>query len=245
MDRVLNTYELLERILAHVDNICDIIRSRLVCHRWKTVIDESPTVQLACWYRAQPAPATPRKNDQGQSVDDRAKKPAWRLNPVFNALGLHITTEDPRGTGTEEENVNFDMRKRIYDKPGSWESMLATQPPTQLIEVACWGEKGDNMFYLVESLHGPILVGDVMAVLAECQHRRDAGMGPWAGARQETGQLYPVTGQECAYEDWSHVIRAMPADVHVNVAVLQAWSSGIVPGFSLRRLRQDDGTVKD
>jgi hypothetical protein len=70
------------------------------------------------------------------------QRPAvWRLNPVFDLLGFTIGVNRPGVPPTErQEHGDFDLTQVVYDKPGSWTTMLATQPPCQLMEVVCSSE---------------------------------------------------------------------------------------------------------
>ncbi len=134
---VLGTYELLERIILRLGSIQDIIRAQLVCRRWRDVIQDSPAFQQACWYRS-----------HGKDESRVQKNPAtWKLNPVFNSLRVSIGRNRPGLLpGDLHEHGDFDLTKRVYDKPGSWTTMLATQPPCRRMEVECYGDySGDEI----------------------------------------------------------------------------------------------------
>ena len=58
-----------------------------------------------------------------------------------------------------------------------------------------------NRYYLIESMTDCLLLGDVMAVLAECQNRQECGVDRDAGYRHYTGQLLPSTEDEWSISD--------------------------------------------
>lgn len=127
---VLGIHELLERIIMQLDCPHEIIRAQRVCRYWKAVIQNSPALPDACWYRHQSRDAC------GQS-DGRQM---WKLNPAFNRIGVQVTVDEyPTSLPAErQEHGNFNLQERIYDKPGSWTTMLATQPPCKQIEIECY-----------------------------------------------------------------------------------------------------------
>jgi hypothetical protein len=132
VNEVLGITELLEHILLQVDSIRDITRAQRVCRRWRSLIKDSQALQRACWYRphGEPDAADPRE---------------WRLNPVFASLGMSISEyhfSSPQAHVREEGG--FDLTKRVYDKPGSWTTMLATQPPCRWMQVECSGSNPDS-----------------------------------------------------------------------------------------------------
>ncbi|KAK3986424.1 hypothetical protein QBC44DRAFT_402525 [Cladorrhinum sp. PSN332] len=240
VDRAFGTYELLESILSHVGDVDprDVIRLQLVSRSWNQIIRDSPALQEACWYR-------PQRDIAGGASEIKGP---WALNPAFMSLGFTLKQLKSR----KQKQGDFDLKRRIYDKPGSWTKMLATQPPTKWIEIACDGDySGDEtMFYLAESMTGEgLLMGDVMAVLGEAQNRQECGLDRWAGVRHYEGSISPLQVESTIpdmmaaikndgyeYNEWSEVLELMPTDVSVRVAVAQAWGSGSFPGFSMRRV---------
>lgn len=76
-------------------------------------------------------------------------------------------------------------------------------------------------------------MGDIMAVLAECQNRQEWGEDRWAGVQHYTGRLFPITEPD---EDVRPILQDMADDVSIKVVVGQAWGSGEFPAFSLRRV---------
>jgi hypothetical protein len=122
--------ELLEHILLQLGSIQDITRAQRVCRRWRNFIQDSPALQRARWYRP-----------HGEH-EDPANTPAWRLkslNPVFTSLGISIGRNHLSPTDLREHG-DFDLTKRVYDKPGSWTTMLATQPPCRFMRVECYSD---------------------------------------------------------------------------------------------------------
>lgn len=97
-----------------------------------------------------------------------------------------------------------------------------------------------NRYYLIESMSGGLLMGDVMAVLAECQNRQTYGVDRWAGVIHYTGRFRPVPESSDPefwdYPTWQDILEKMADDVSVKVAVAQAWNLEMSPAFSLRRL---------
>lgn len=85
-------------------------------------------------------------------------------------------------------------------------------------------------------MSGCLLLGDVMAALAECQNRQECGVDRWAGVRHYTGQFSPVPEQTVDLYEYRPILQEMADDVSVKVAVSQAWGSGVYPAFSLRRV---------
>lgn len=76
-------------------------------------------------------------------------------------------------------------------------------------------------------------MGDVMAVLAECQNRQECGEDRWTGVLHFTGRFSPITEPD---EDVLPILQDMADDVSIKVVVGQAWGSGEFPAFSLRRV---------
>lgn len=93
-----------------------------------------------------------------------------------------------------------------------------------------------DRYYVIESTTGCLLLGDVMAVLAECQNRQECGEDRFAGVRHYTGRLFPVTEADEDVADCEPILQAMSDDVSIKVVVGQAWDSGEFPAFSLRRV---------
>ncbi|KAK4225175.1 hypothetical protein QBC38DRAFT_483653 [Podospora fimiseda] len=226
VQKVLNTYELLERIISHLGfhNPHQIILLQRVCTLWNHIINDSPLLQEACWFRPHAPPSTELKNDGS---------PAWRLNPAFNKIGIPIS----------QEVGDFDLKKRIYDLPGSWCNMLVSQPPCKYVEYIAHGDYSadENMDYLVASqTEKGLLMGDVMAGLAEAQNRMDMGVDRWAGVRHYGGTIRPVLVTE--NDLWEEVLAKDFPEVEgvaVRVAVAQAWNFETYPAFSLRRVQDD------
>ncbi|KAK3303797.1 uncharacterized protein B0T15DRAFT_401440, partial [Chaetomium strumarium] len=204
-----------------------LLWAQLVCRRWRDVIQDSPALQEACWYQY-----------LGEKLPDGIGQhpAAWRLNPVFNLLGVTIGSDQP---GLSPEHGDFDLTKRVHDKPESWTTMHATQPPCQLMEIQCYGDhSGDETMYsIIQSTTGRLLLGDVMAVLAECQNRMECGVDRWAGVVHYRGRLFPTTERDYVQdENYLSILQAMADDVSIKVVVGQAWGSGEFHAFSLRRL---------
>lgn len=90
-----------------------------------------------------------------------------------------------------------------------------------------------------------------MAILAECQNRQEYGVDRFYETTHHSGQLRPYTDNEWATlenrgnpDDWPAVLREMPDDVSIKVAVYLHFAPFVYPAFSLRRLyphTSDDG----
>ncbi|KAB8230712.1 uncharacterized protein BDW43DRAFT_157909 [Aspergillus alliaceus] len=106
-------------------------------------------------------------------------------------LIIQDTGEDRELIDGLQEKGDFSLEEGIYDKPGSWTTMLATQPLCQRMLVGCYGDySGDvTMFYQIVSMTGRLFMGDIMAVLAEYQNRQPCGVDCWAGVFHYTGRL--------------------------------------------------------
>ncbi|KAL4748421.1 hypothetical protein BDW72DRAFT_214809 [Aspergillus terricola var. indicus] len=155
--KTFGVYELTERILLHLNNHLDIIRA-----------------QRSCWY-------------QRNTTEDAHMQPVtaggevWKLNPAFNCIGVSVskdTSTNADWVGQLQDKGDFSLGEHIYDEPGSWTTMLATRPPCQRMLVECYSDYSHDqtMTYLIVSMTRHLLMGDIMAVLAECQNRQQCGL---------------------------------------------------------------------
>ena len=127
---VLGINELLEHIILQLGCIHEIIQAQRVCRNWKDVIQRSPVLQEACWYR-------PHGRD---ACEEPADRKTWKLNPVFSRIGVSVGKRSWLPPAGLQEHGDFDLEERIYDKPGAWTTMLATLPPCQRMEVECYSD---------------------------------------------------------------------------------------------------------
>lgn len=128
-------YELTERILLHLDDHLEIIRAQRVCRIWRDVIQTSPALQEVCWYLP--------NNITDSQTQSTSGEQSWKLNPAFNRIGVSVSKETING-GLHDKG-DLTLEERIYDKPGSWTTMLATQPPCQRMLVECYSDySGDD-----------------------------------------------------------------------------------------------------
>ncbi|KAF7177307.1 hypothetical protein CNMCM7691_005197 [Aspergillus felis] len=226
-EQIFSIYELAEHIILQLNNAVEIIRAQRVCHNWRDVIQTSPALQEACWYRF---PDT--RDAQTRSI---SSEQAWKLNPAFNRIGISIS-KDTANPGDQEQG-GFSLEEDIYDKPGSWTTMLATQPPCQRMLIECYGDycDDDRIYYLIVFMTGCLLMGDIMAVLAECQNRQECGLDRWGGVRHYTGRVFRWDESEWEGYHWLALDR-MPDNVSIKVVIELPWGQGGCPGFSLRRL---------
>ena len=81
-----------------------------------------------------------------------------------------------------------------------------------------------------------LLLGDVVAVLAECQHRQECGVDRWASIRHYKGRIFPAIDEEWMDIPLQAILERMADNVSVKVVVEQAWGGGTYPAFSLRRI---------
>ncbi|KAE8376967.1 hypothetical protein BDV26DRAFT_282244 [Aspergillus bertholletiae] len=229
-EKTFGIYELAEHILLQLNDPVEIIRVTLVS--WRNVIQTSSALQEACWYQS---PHT--KGAQMQSISG---KQACKLNPAFNRIGIPVSLLDGREIG------NFNLEEGIYEKPGSWMTMLATQPPCQRMLLECFSDySGDDfMHYEIVSMTGCLFMGDIMAIIAECQNRQQRGLDRWAGVTHYTGRL-----ARFEEDDWenSHIdaLDQMANDVSINIAVELPWGCGGCAAFSLRRLHGSENFLHE
>lgn len=138
-EQTFSIYELAEHMILQLNNPVEIIRAQRVCRNWRDVIQTSPALQEACWYQS-----SNTRDAQTRPVSGEQK---WKLNPAFNRIGVSISKD----TGTDGEPIDglqekgdFSLEEGIYDRPGSWTTMLATQPPCQRMMVECYGDYSDD-----------------------------------------------------------------------------------------------------
>ncbi|KAL4749227.1 hypothetical protein BDW72DRAFT_204955 [Aspergillus terricola var. indicus] len=212
-EKAFSIYELIERILLQLDNYLEITRAQRVCRTWRDIVQTSPALQTACWYRFDSTNDTKKQPTPG--------KQPWKLNPVFNRIGVSVSKDDSRGVGLDDKG-DFSLQERIYDTPGSWTTMLATQPPCQRMVVECYSDySGDEtMYYLIISMTGYLLMGDIMAVLAECQNRQQYGLDRWVGVRHYTGRLVRWKESDWDICDWTGLGKMPDEDVSIKEMIL-------------------------
>ncbi|KAI9733890.1 MAG: Transcriptional regulator [Cirrosporium novae-zelandiae] len=235
--RIFAVYELVELILYNLSSMEEILQAQRVCRTWKTIIKKSKSIRQALWY------AVP---DGSYNIDtlptvNKSISPLWKLNPMIARLGISLNVHE---TGHADVSLipnnvydtgDVDLTKGIYDIPGSWATMLATQPPCRM--------------YLIECQSDWLLLGDLMAVLAEAQNRQKGGVDRWAGVVHYSASLYPTKSPEFPEdasrglidEERRSILEAMDNNVSVKVVVSQAWGSGDYPAFSLKQ----KGLLKD
>ncbi|KAE8325656.1 hypothetical protein BDV39DRAFT_206778 [Aspergillus sergii] len=223
-EQTFSIYELAEHIFLQLNDQVEIISAQRVCRNWRDVIQTSPILQEACWYQS---------SNTGVHT--------WKLNPAFNRIGVSISKDighHKKAKDGLQEKGDFSLRERIYDTPGSWTTMLATQPPCQRMLVECYGDYCDDdiIFYQIVSMSGCLLMGDIMAILAECQNRQQYGLDRWGGVIHYTGRLLQWDESKWDESYWVTALERMPDSVSIKVAIELPWGAGGCPGFSLRRL---------
>lgn len=97
--------------------------------------------------------------------------------------------------------------------------------------------------YMIESTSDYLLMGDIMAVLAECQNRQGCGIDRLYGIVHVTGHFRSVPEKEwhhpdnaIDHRDWQADLQSMPSDVSINVALLMLPAVRRFRAFSLRRV---------
>jgi hypothetical protein len=156
-ERTFNIYELTAQILLHVDSPIEIVRAQRVCKSWRDTIKTSPAIQAACWY-----PASKPGAQSSSSVAPADETEPWILNPAFSRLGFTIAKDESDkvyAAAGIQERASFSLEERIYDKPGSWTTMLATNPPMQRILIECYGDYSGDETMCVPSTFPTKLLG--------------------------------------------------------------------------------------
>ncbi|KAL4907798.1 hypothetical protein BDW74DRAFT_175580 [Aspergillus multicolor] len=225
-------HELTEQILLQLNGPVELIRAQRVCRLWRDLIQSSPSLRAACWYQFQP-PSTSNAQPEPSSLPNQE---SWSLNPAFSRIGVSVSNRSGA----------FDLERRIYDKHGSWTTMLATNPPCQRVMAECDDREGygdATLMYMIISPKEHLLMGDVMAVLAECQNRQQCGLDRWAGVKHVSGRIIPWRKRYLGTNRLSPWDRMPDDNVSVRVAVSLPFGSGTYFAFSLRRLRCRNGSV--
>lgn len=134
-NRVLDTYELLEQILIDLKDagrFQDVIQAQRVRRRWRAVVQDSQTLQEACWYR----PTAPTL------VDDNDLE----VNPFFQDIGFGRLEDLGYRSGEPGMYFGWDKRIPIYNNPGTWKMMHAVQSNTSHMSayIRVFGGKEDD-----------------------------------------------------------------------------------------------------
>lgn len=147
--------------------------------------------------------------------------------------------------------MNFELSHRVQDRPGSWTAMLATKPPCRYAGITFTdsGLSEVHLSYMVKttSENDFLLVGDIVAVLAECQNRAEMGVDGADSARDPIsrviGDMEPdaesyMKLDPTTREFWNPAMESIPTtEGCIKVAVHQGWLvNKAYPAFSLRRL---------
>lgn len=152
-------FELVEAILLHLEDPVEIVRTKRVCRRWRDIITTSPLLQEACWYRPFSKLAALGHQNTSTSAAKGAERHIWKVNPAFKRVGMHVRI----CYGPSQEHGDFSLQTRVYDKPGSWTTMLATQPPRTQVEldIDCYQDdpQEQTMYSALNALVGTIPPG--------------------------------------------------------------------------------------
>ncbi|PYH34726.1 uncharacterized protein BO87DRAFT_425411 [Aspergillus neoniger CBS 115656] len=129
--------EVLEQVLVELD-ATTLLLSQRVCHLWNSLIETSPTLQRALFFR-------PEK--QSPTEDQNPKR---TTNPFMDKLLKHFVS-NPRSVNSTQDSSNWlrlfmslqttnhqrlGRKQHPYSRPeASWREMLLDQPPTPSIPV--------------------------------------------------------------------------------------------------------------
>ncbi|GKZ46785.1 hypothetical protein AbraIFM66951_009940 [Aspergillus brasiliensis] len=130
--------EVLESVLLHLD-LSTILLSQRVCHLWNALIQTSPSLQTALFFRPELEPPT------------QNEKPERAINPFLNQLLNHFVSNHEPGHDTAVSSYLFLFgtpnksdpsllelkQKHAYLRPeASWRGMLLHQPPVLSLAVS-------------------------------------------------------------------------------------------------------------
>jgi hypothetical protein len=90
--KVLTTTELLEIILIHLDTRTLLVSAQRVCQTWKVLIQTSPTIQQALFFR----PTAPNPNSKRAKLHGHAKS-------IWNSL---LSSPSEKDTNSEQGSMN-------------------------------------------------------------------------------------------------------------------------------------------
>lgn len=138
-EKVFSIYELVQHIILQLNDPVGIIRAQRVCRSWRDVIQASPRLQEVCWYSL--------SNTRDAHTPSISGEQTWKLNPAFNRIGVSISKDTGESRVLKDglqDKGDFSLKEPIYDTPGSWTTMLATQPPCQRMLVQCYGDYSDD-----------------------------------------------------------------------------------------------------
>ncbi|KAL1640921.1 hypothetical protein SLS58_006537 [Diplodia intermedia] len=192
-EKVLQTTELLVLILAALP-IKDLLLAQRVCRRFAALIQTSPALQQALFFRPLPAsatrtpaaaPAAPlRSYPSGLLVTE-----TWERNPLLaSAFAPWFDRQAPGSVYSPPfyhpcafETLPLNDSRDAYLRPeASWRRMLVTQPPAPALGLA-------------QYTHGPN--GDSLA---------DATLAMPGGVTM--GVLYDAASQEVLEQHWQHPV---------------------------------------
>ena len=258
--------ELLELVLLELPPQT-VLQYQRVCHAWKSVINTSPRLLRALWY--EPSAETcvdseldsyPRfsfnplltylglltlrtLSDSISKTRDEGKNYCAKLwSQLNNRQHGYSPSNDCNGadSGPAEDVMVIGLSKRIDDTPGSWTTMLALQPPTRWITIYVLGPSAPRV-YLVRSAHiDGLRLGELMAVLVECQERRALDNNIQASQNDPMCAYllpgaHPFSHNELTIKKNERFFASLPgsADVKVTISTLTDWNQ--YPAFALRR----------
>ncbi|QKX60280.1 uncharacterized protein TRUGW13939_07423 [Talaromyces rugulosus] len=256
-ERAFAVAELREMILLELDCPVEIIRAERVCRAWRNMIQGSQKLQQACWYQAQQPVTT-------TTPTPPADGDLWRLNPTFKKFGFEVRNPsdmvvdsdireemdhavDPLYWGLTDLRENIRQsgsiyNKPLYRKPGSWDTMLATQPPCRWMIVTDFDSDGvfsPSMVYTRDPVNGGLLMGHVMAVVKNHISRRESHpMLPFIEI-----EFYPVARSELRDEEWRDHVEEIADSTSITAGA--TYLGGKPFWYSLQRIIYEDHDDND
>ncbi|KAK5125787.1 hypothetical protein LTR85_012063 [Meristemomyces frigidus] len=167
VQRVFDTVELLEHVLARIAPI-DVALGRRVCRHWQAVILDSEKLQKLLYIRP----------DIHKLSIVWEKKPAGTYDPYGDAenqyrplVGKKLTSSDD-GPGKATE-IAVPVRKLIGYTEGSWRQMFITQPPitTTTVHFCVSNEDGQFQHDLVIQAPSGIIIRHLLQGIVTGLHR--------------------------------------------------------------------------
>ncbi|KAK4620133.1 Efflux pump radE [Fulvia fulva] len=216
VDAVFMTTELLEGILQHLP-MKDLLLSQRVCHKWKSVIEQSQCLQQALFFlprepdfawlypRSKRTEHIITRVSTGHMMEgkhDIVVYPSGEMNPMFFVQGSNIIKTNKAFPGSDNgyEMFRYHCQPPWLDCPeGSWRKMLSSQPPVKAIDYhwVCAGHLQNGLVNQTE----PITLADMGKLFINPGKLDDAtfyGHGQSNHLATE-GILYPKTSEKDVY----------------------------------------------
>ncbi|KAL4800780.1 hypothetical protein BDV19DRAFT_352127 [Aspergillus venezuelensis] len=127
-NRVLETPELLEMVLVQTDMRTLLISAQRVCHTWKAVMDHSPSIQRALFFKG--SQDSPKVNWDWSEV--RILQTTDVKNAVLNPLlveNFPSLFPGKESMGSDSDFLGLPDLQILMRMDASWRRMLVSQPP--------------------------------------------------------------------------------------------------------------------